>query len=314
MNISQLECTAHSPYIGQVTYADTIFPCFAFLSGMSPTPARKNVGLLGIGLSLHAVHSLVNGTPIRVPGVLQRLGLASLIANEPSLDSLRAYSGAPLIALWYAISLLGGQSGNPFANPEFAKSNISGTAQSVIDGTLFRGHLYTPTFDPEGLLGALTTAVSMIVGQVFAAQKFTTREYGFGAVGMITVGEALHFLLPKYAPISKVLWTPSFVLVTSGISILKYLLVNAALPYLPAAVTSALSFVGRRSLEVYVLSTLATMGLKYGGSKSIWARSTATMSRWIGTAGSDLVMSLGLTASMAVSARVFVEQRLRIRL
>lgn len=314
VNISHLQWTAHSPYIGQVAYADTIFPCFAFLSGMSPTPTRKNVGILGIGLTLNSISAFASGKSIRIPGVLQRLGLSSIIANEPRLNFLREYAGLPLVALWYAISLLSSKSANPLANADFASADVRDTAQTRIDEALFRGHLHTPTFDPEGLLGALTTAVSMVVGQVFAQGEFSTVEYAVGAVGMVSVGEALHFLLPKYAPISKGLWTPSFVLVTSGISILKYLAVDALLPYLPEVVTSALEYVGRRSLEIYVLSSLVTVALQYGGKKSIWSRAKTAISKQIGTAGSDLVMSSSLTGLMAVSARVMVDNQLRIRL
>src|SRR5690349_14629008 len=82
VNVSGLRWTDHSPYIGQITYADTIFPCFAFLSGMSPTPIRRSLGLVGIGLSLNTVSAFANGKAVRIPGVLQRLGLASLVAND----------------------------------------------------------------------------------------------------------------------------------------------------------------------------------------------------------------------------------------
>lgn len=231
VNISTLRWTLHSGYIGQITYADTIFLCFAFLSGMSPAPARRNVGLIGIGLSLQTVSAVVNRKPVvRIPGVLQRLGVASLIVNEPRLAFLRRYHGVPLMLLWYAITLLGASKTsieNPLAHPDYPAADARGIAQTRIDRMFFGQGLYTPSYDPEGLLGSLTTAVSMLVGQKIMA-----------SITMITVGETLHFLLPKYAPVSKSLWTPSFVLVTSGVSVLKYLALERAMPYLPTTLAS----------------------------------------------------------------------------
>ncbi|KXL50471.1 MAG: hypothetical protein FE78DRAFT_132171, partial [Acidomyces sp. 'richmondensis'] len=106
------------------------------------------------------------------------------------------------------------------------------------------------------------TAVSMLVGRSFGEQKLLASQRIMRGVGLIAAGEALHFVLPKFAPISKGLWTPSFMLVTSGVSILKFLLVEKVLPYLPVAVQNLLEAVGKRSLETYVISTLITMFFK----------------------------------------------------
>lgn len=317
VNISTLRWTAHSDYIGQLTYADTIFPCFAFLSGMSPAPARRNVGLIGIGLSLHTVSAAVNRkSVVRIPGVLQRLGVASLIANEPRLELLRRWHGAPLVLLWYAVTLLGASEtsiGNPLAHPGYPGAEARGIAQTRIDRFLFGQGLYAPSYDPEGLLGCLTTAVSMLVGRSFTEQRYTASQKVAASIGMITVGEALHFLLPKYAPISKTLWTPSFVLVTSGVSILKYLAVEKAIPYLPAAVQNLLQVVGKRSLEVYVISTLLTMLFTLGGEQSFMARGMRLIGSVTGAAAADFVMSMGLTGIVAASAKFMVSRNLRLR-
>lgn len=313
VNVSGLQWTAHSPYIGQITYADTIFPCFAFLSGMSPAPVRRNVGIVGIGIGLQTISAFANGRSTRIPGVLQRLGVASLLANSPYLDFLHVYEGLPLIALWYAITLLGSKSSNPLAHPGFPDADPSKTAQTRIDTLLFGSRIYRPSYDPEGLLGDLTTAVSMIVGRAFEQKRFFRSESIVEGLGMIAVGEALHYFLPKYAPISKSLWTPSFVLVSSGISILKYFAMDAAYPYLPEIVKSVLEAVGRRSLEVYVVSSLLTMLLKYGGERSLFSRGIRSMKKFIGEAGSDFLMSWSLTGVVAASAVSMVSHRVRLQ-
>lgn len=314
VNASTVSWTAHSGYVGQITYADTIFPCFAFLSGMSPAPARRSVGLVGVGLSLQSISAFAYGRPLRIPGVLQRIGLATFIANEPRLSFLQSYEGLPLAALWYGITLLGSKSGdNPLAHPDYPLADASKTSQTMIDKCVFGDHLYRSSFDPEGLLGSLTTAVSMLVGRAFINQGLSQSQKVLESVGMIVLGESLHFLLPKYAPISKSLWTPSFVLVTSGTSILKYLAVEALVPYLPGAIQSLLEAVGQRSLEVYIISTLLTIALKFGGEQSIFSRVTRSAQNAIGQAGLDVAVSLGLTGVVAASARSLVSHRIRLR-
>jgi predicted acyltransferase len=317
VNISSLQWTSHSPYIGQITYADTIFPCFAFLSGMSPAPARRNVGIIGLGLGLHAVSAVAYGKPaVRIPGVLQRLGVASLIANEPRLAFLRRYQGAPLMLMWYAITLLGASKtsiDNPLAHPDYPGADMPGIAQTRIDKLFFGERLYRPAYDPEGLLGSLTTAISMQIGRWFEDRNLTVLQKAVASIGMITVGEAFHFLLPKYASISKSLWTPSFVLVTSGISILKYLALEGALPYLPTTIKSLLVAVGNRSLEVYAISTLLTMLLRIGGQQSCVARGMRLIGRATGTASADFIIGMGLTGIVAASAKFMVSRNLKLR-
>jgi predicted acyltransferase len=318
VNISGLSWAAHSDYIGQFTYADTIFPCFAFLSGMTPAPARRSVGIIGIGLALHGFIKVTYGKPaIRIPGVLQRLGVASLIASEPALEVLTRGYGAPLVALWYAVTLLGasraGPGGNPLAHPDYPGADASQTAQTRLDTLLFGDRLYTPSYDPEGLLGCLTTAVSMVIGRAFEQCTMVPSEKIAAAIGMITAGESLHYLVPKYAPISKSLWTPSFVLATSGYSILKYLAVQAATPYLPAVVQDVLQAVGRRSLEVYVVSTLLSMLIRAGGDRSILSRAMRLIGSVTGQAWADFTTSMGLVGAVAACAKVMVSQNLRIR-
>lgn len=313
VNVSGLQWTAHSPYIGQVTYADTIFPCFAFLSGMSPAPVRRNVGVVGIGLGLQTISALANGQSMRIPGVLQRLGLASIVSNDPSLNFLQTYKGLPLVFLWYAITLLASTSTNPLAHPDFPNADPLTTAQTRIDKLFFGDRIHRPTYDPEGLLGSLTTAVSMLIGRSFEQQRHPKSHMAVEAISMVAAGQALHYLLPKYAPISKSLWTPSFVLVTSGTSILKYLAVEALFPYLPDMIKSVLEAVGRRSLEVYVVSTLLTMMLKYGGDQSIFSRGICFLKKVVGQAGSDFFMSLSLTGLVAASAVSMVSHRIRLQ-
>jgi len=280
---------------------------------MSPSPLRRNIGLVGIGLSLQSISAFANGRQLRIPGVLQRLGLASIIANEPQLSILQQYDGLPLALLWYGITLLGSNNNNPLAHPDYPSADPSETAQTKIDKFLFGERLHTPFYDPEGLLGSLTTAISFLIGRSFAHSTLSRSQKLLKSVGMIALGETFHYILPKYAPISKSLWTPSFVLVTSGTSILKYLAVEVLIPYIPETIQSLLEVVGKRPLEVYVVSTLLTMILKYGGEQSLFSRATRFSGKEFGRAMPDLVVSLGVVGTVAACAKSMVSHHIRLQ-
>ncbi|ODV95703.1 hypothetical protein PACTADRAFT_24918, partial [Pachysolen tannophilus NRRL Y-2460] len=102
-------------------YADSIFPCFSFLSGMGlgrTSPAKRDIQLIGLGLCFNAIPSLCYGTKLRIPGVLQRHGLASLILKTiPNTNSY--YTPAILTSVWLAISILFAKNkADPFDRPE----------------------------------------------------------------------------------------------------------------------------------------------------------------------------------------------------
>lgn len=312
VNIAAIPWTNHSGYIGQPTYADTIFPCFAFLMGMSPTPARRSIGLIGLGLAVNATSASSKGDRLRIPGVLQRLGVASLILNEPSLSFLQRFYGLPLINIWYAISVLLAGSINYFAHPDYLDADPFHTAQTEIDRLCFGNRIYTHSYDPEGLLGALTTAVSMLVGKFIVSERFTRSQQVLGSLAMISLGELLHILLPRYAPISKSLWTPSFVFVTSGISILRLLLVQTITRYIPKVVKSFLISVGQRSLEMYLLSTVTEIALQHGFERSAWSRTLSALSLYTGRGAADLILSLSFTVLMGFCAVALARSKLKL--
>lgn len=311
VNNSAIRWTNHSGYIDQPTYADTIFPCFVFLAGMSRTPLKRSVGLVGLGLALNMIGAHSKGEMTRIPGVLQRLGLASLIFNDSTAGYLLQAYSIPILTLWYVISILFG-SENTFAHPAYAGADPSTTAQTKIDTIFFGSRIYTPSYDPEGLLGALTTTVSMLIGREFELGRFSTVQKLLGSLAMIVIGEALHLYLPKYAPISKSLWTPSFVLVTSGLSILKYLIVQSCAPMMPEPLLRTLRCCGQRSLEVYLLSTILEIGLLHGGAASIWERSLSFMSQYMTRTIADFILSTSFTAVMAGAAVFMVTCRIKL--
>jgi predicted acyltransferase len=88
-----------------------------------------------------------------------------------------------------------------------------------LDRTLMSGHLYRRDFDPEGLLSTLpaiaTTLLGTLCGEFLrSAGSFAARLRGLIVAGVagVVAGYAWH----PFFPISKPLWSSSYVLFTAG--------------------------------------------------------------------------------------------------
>lgn len=245
-----------------------MFPCFLFTSGISSPPralptrklVRRAGVLVGLGVLVNQIPKLFNPrsfldvSTIRLPGVLQRTGIASLVA---SLDAYLPTGVLPaaLVGLWYLVS-------RRFSlTPDRPFVCGAVTAQSRLDVKVFgASHLHQPAerFDPEGLLGSLLTSpVSILLGRLFRQSLIAVNSYVTGLrqprasmfppsnpkadvsslpplVGrclphLAAAGTAIAFaqltsgvlgrLAPYPTPESKALWTPRFVGRTTAWSI-----------------------------------------------------------------------------------------------
>ena len=95
------------------------------------------------------------------------------------------------------------------------------------------GGFGTP-FDPEGLLGSIPSAMHVIIGFLFGKYLIDNKNNpthflkSIFIFGIVLIGFG-YFVLSKSAPINKPLWTPAYVMYTSGLAcillgILVYLL------------------------------------------------------------------------------------------
>ncbi|BFZ53010.1 hypothetical protein PYCC9005_000033 [Savitreella phatthalungensis] len=357
VNISAVSWLQHSAFIGLPTYADTIFPTFAMLAGMSRITPRRSVAMVGLGLSLNVVQGFVKQIPTRLPGVLQRLALSGLLLEAPMIrqlaDSRPMLLAAALSAIWYIVSIaLADDSSNPLANPKCGYARIEGTAASKLDRMLFSERIYTQSYDPEGLLGCLTTAATMLAGRylvTLSGPAIYSMQTIAAAVGALSAGLVLHHSSPAYGVISKALWTPAFVLATTGWATIKYAslswLINAT-ELVPGRLQSVFRAAGQRSLELYMISSLASLALQYDRTQqavpgkrrysthfarddSIWARSLTYLTEVIMRVGdalgtssaqlharslADLALSVSLAGSMAFIAVWLVRTNRRLSL
>jgi predicted acyltransferase len=160
---------------------------------------------------------------LRIPGVLQRIAVVylvvSLLALHVSVRTQAALAIAILVFYWLMFALL------PTTNYQ-ANLAPDGNFVRVVDRAIFGdAHLYTqgkeePT-DPEGLLSTLPAIVTALAGY-WAGLAIQRRGCSSQTVRLLLiVGLAAAALGVAWGfgfPISKKLWTGSFVLLTAGLA------------------------------------------------------------------------------------------------
>jgi predicted acyltransferase len=266
---------AHAPWDG-FTFADLIFPSFVFLMGASiafsldssrggrtPRPAlwgrilRRSLFLLLLGL-------LVNGYPsfdfasLRIPGVLQRIALSYLVAASVFLAVPRAVTqlgvGAAFVIAYELLLRVGGGTGTWLT--------VDGNFAGAVDRLLLRGHMLTPTFDPEGVLAVLPTAATALLGCVAGrwlrnAKGPAPRILGLAAAGLLLLAGGL--VLHPLIPINKSLWSASFVLVTGGLCSLMVATLHGVVDVAGIGRwATPFRWLGQNPIAIYVLSSLLT--------------------------------------------------------
>ncbi len=211
------------------TPTDMVFPFFLWISGVAMTLSfarRKTEGADRAKLLLHAVRRgatifviglLLNLIPmfdfahVRIPGVLQRIGICYFFATVIYLYTSRR---GQIIA---ALSLLSVYSGimlfYPFPGAIADRWNVDANAARYFDGILLEGHMWSKTkvWDPEGALSTMPAIATVLCG-ILATQYLRS--------GLILTAAGL--LLSLVMPINKSLWTPSFVLLTAGLASLIF--------------------------------------------------------------------------------------------
>ncbi|MCH8537790.1 MAG: DUF5009 domain-containing protein [Alkalimonas sp.] len=167
---------------------------------------------------------------MRIPGVLQRLGVVYFATLLIVLyGSKRHYlSWAIGLCLLYTLLLLwlpySDASGVSYQGELLMGNNAAAWLDTLVFGA---SHLYASNsqpfaFDPEGLLSTLPAISSCLTG-VLAAQYLQSKAalnrkvLLMAALGimLIVLGE----LLGQLIPINKPLWTPSYVLLSTGFAL-----------------------------------------------------------------------------------------------
>lgn len=263
------------------TLADLAFPFFILIMGMVIPIAfnrRFERGDTGFALLEHIVSRSIllfllglflNGFPlfdlsiIRIPGVLQRLALVYLVTGLVYLSLKKLIPNSQLkkllieLSLAFGIILIYALIFNLAPVPEPEQGNLL----QKIDLHFLKGHLYTPKWDPEGILSTFPSIASGLFG-LAAGQILTSPDKKMNR-GFLTLFLGGAFLLlfgltlnPRI-PINKNIWSSTYVLLTSGFAYvlvaLLYFLID-----LKKKITVFKPFIllGSSPIIVYVLSEI----------------------------------------------------------
>jgi len=211
------------------TLADMVFPFFLWISGVAMTlsfarrksegadkgkllfhTARRAAMIFGLGLLLNLIPNF-DFANLRIPGVLQRIGICYFFATLIYLYTSRRGQIAAAIALMAVY--LGLILYLPFPGATADRWSIDSNAARYIDGILLEGHMWrsTKVWDPEGVLSTFPAIATVLCG-------ILTTSYLKTGVVMTVTG----LLLGLMIPINKALWTPSFVILMAGLASLLY--------------------------------------------------------------------------------------------
>lgn len=158
---------------------------------------------------------------VRLPGVLQRIGIVYFIASLLYLKTTQRTQlvAAILILLGYwAIMTLIPAPGFEITNLEKG-TNLAAWADNI----LLKGHMSeaTKTWDPEGILSTIPAIATGIIGLLIGQILNSTLLKNEKAKKLLLIGTILIILGQVWNivfPINKALWTSSYVLYTAGLA------------------------------------------------------------------------------------------------
>ncbi len=220
------------------TPTDLVFPFFLFIVGVAMTfsfarrsergadraallrkVAVRALAIIGIGL-------LLNGFPLyawdtlRFPGVLQRIGLVYLVAATLYLTTTprtqRLIAAVLLLGYWGLMTLV------PVPGYGAGVLEPEGNLAQYLDHLVFAGHMWKPTWDPEGMLSTLPAVATCLLGVITGRLLRSEHSPGEKALRMLLWGNAgllAGIVWGCWFPINKSLWTSSYVLFTAGMAL-----------------------------------------------------------------------------------------------
>ena len=238
---------AHAKWNGW-TFTDWIFPFFLFISGVSLTLSLSRqsqagaapaalllklskraavVFLIGLALNLYPIFDF---SSVRIPGVLQRIALCTLLAGPIVLwFNWRQQCGwvVTLFALYSVLMLR-------VPVPDAAGVIGVGVLEpgrdvgAFVDRWLLNGHLWSAsrTWDPEGLVSTLPALGNLLFGVLAGrwieqplAKAEKTVWLLIAGLACLWLGEVLDV---SFMPINKSLWTVSYAIFMNGWALMVF--------------------------------------------------------------------------------------------
>jgi predicted acyltransferase len=265
------------------TYTDTIFPFFLFIVGVSIAfsfagrrakgerrkalwihTLRRSAIIFGIGLALNVLsYFLFHRQFVRIPGVLQRIGVCFLFAAAIYLlfgpRGLLPAAAVLLGVYWALMTFV------PVPGYGAGRLDLEGNLARHVDVAVLGEHTWKhdPSWDPEGpgstLPAIATTLLGIVAGEWLRAERNWAARLG-GLMGGGAVAFSLGLLWGIGFPINKNLWTSSYALAMSGLAAV----VLAACLWLIdvrgwRAWAAPFVWLGTNAIALFVGATLATL-------------------------------------------------------
>ena len=223
------------------TFADTVFPSFLFIVGVSLVFSiakqaekgisnsaftvrllRRTIILFALGLFLN-IFPTFHLSAIRIPGVLQRIALcyffASLIVLKAGLRGRILWLIGLLASYWLMMRFI------PVPGIGAGVLEPGKNFAAWIDSLFLSGHMwsyYDGAWDPEGIVSTIpaiaTTLFGVLTGQWLSSSLPERRK----VAGMVCAGLVLliaGYILDRWLPINKSIWTSTFSIFMAGIAL-----------------------------------------------------------------------------------------------
>ncbi len=203
-----------------VRFGITIIVAIALLGNFSlKTKAYATFSTLGIMLLLAYNSSMF--AEVRIPGVLQRIGIVYLFVSILYLKANQKIQIATavffLVGYWILMTFV------PVPGIGAANYEIATNFSAWLDAVLLPNHLYieTKTWDPEGVLSTFPAIATGIIGMQIGLFLSRSKNQVTIFKKMLLTGFLLTlagYFWGESFPINKQLWTSSYVLFTAGLA------------------------------------------------------------------------------------------------
>ena len=306
----------HADWHG-LTPTDLIFPFFLFIVGISIYFAYKNkpnakatykkifirtLKLLGLGFFLNWFLPYMpffnDLSTVRIPGVLQRIGVVFCISAILYLNcnwkTLIGIGVTILLGYWAFMGFVPLPDG---AAPTFDRA--ANNWANFIDLNILGEHMWKDDYDPEGILSsfpAIVTCLSgILIGKLLDGLT-KIRLLFIAAAGFLVTGYAFSYLFP----INKAIWSSSFVLVTSGWATLILAIIYFFTDVKKVKMGSIFKYAGMNAITIFFLSSFIskTFGLTKIGEESVhsWLYNNIYVQDFISDKMSSLLYALTVIA------------------
>lgn len=299
----------HAEWNG-LTFADLVFPWFLFIVGLSiplaldrassgspwPGVLRRFLVLFILGVVLAWLIRPVEFDQIRWMGVLQRIGIvylacAAIVLARPGMKL--AIISAVIIVIFHSWLLFVPVDG---INSLSVGNGLNGS----LDREYLPGRLLHKTWDPEGVLSTVPAIASGLLGVAVMRWKQSSTKLApvnpilLGFVGVFYAVAGM--LLSGQIPVNKQLWTASFVLLTSGLALVFWHILQLLWARIgDTAVARWCVLLGQTALTLYVIHMLllAVIVRKLPDGTRIWdALYTSLASTGLPPAIASLIFAL----------------------